>query len=731
MIKMEIILKFNKITMLIASLLIIFLLCSCNKSNSNFNDDIDDFIETDDISEEIDTPSMEAAVSLEEAISLVKYEVQALTGLDDVETSELFSMDDKYYIKVKIHDLMLREEYISVGDDKTVIVTKYSELVPYSLDEASGDFYEIWKCENGDIKRLFYNMEEVVYSRDDEKVIIDGPYNSYIIKLDSNDKDDVKILYECYFTHVLDSDNGDHTCYINDFYSVCVADNRSNEIILNKFIEINDEYCNEDYKLDNNRIYYPKRMSVMETGWIKDSNMAYFACYDLSNIYIVIDIDKRAVFQPYFKIGFGGEGYIDKNDGYIIASTTHYALDVDSYMYDHMVKQYNYYYLINLYTLEQFEVAKSIMNNINLIKEDDKTFSYVTSAGDRVKVDISELIGKQQSKERELFKETLYTKLRIDEDDNVKIQRFNENLYAVVGDGETKKLIQYTDNKKINAVAEKLSDINFSENGKYISLYKNSGELVVLDNKGNKYFECNVFDYVVDKNSSVVNIDLGVTVWGKNGHKLYILTKNEDKMSNIFEVNMTDKSIRDLAHDIDCLYENLYIDILHEFVAYSTFPASMHYSYDDVEINDDVYVYVKYFNPENKVEVASIKDENIKFYIFNNKLEYYCYEDYDFRGSYIIFGDGSSISEQEDTWKNQLMLNGISLTKDIIHSVYRGYGDYTCEVLLFALAVNNDKDNLYKGYFPFEEHKGYIFTLDKSKEVLTQVFGERDYSLKT
>ena len=117
-------------------------------------------------------------------------------------------------------------------------------------------------------------------------------------------------------------------------------------------------------------------------------------------------------------------------------------------MYDHMVKQYNYYYLINLYTLEQFEVAKSIMNNINLIKEDDKTFSYVTSAGDRVKVDISELIGKQQSKERELFKETLYTKLRIDEDDNVKIQRFNENLYAVVGDGETKKLIQYTDNKK-------------------------------------------------------------------------------------------------------------------------------------------------------------------------------------------------------------------------------------------------------------------------------------------
>jgi len=83
-----------------------------------------------------------------------------------------------------------------------------------------------------------------------------------------------------------------------------------------------------------------------------------------------------------------------------------------------------------------------------------------------------------------------------------------------------------------------------------------------------------------------------------------------------------------------------------------------------------------------------------------------------------------NISQKQE---QQLLLNGISLTKDIIRSVYRGEENYTYEVLLFSLAVNDDENNLYKGYFPFDEDKGFIFPLDKSKEVLTQVFGEKEY----
>ncbi len=45
-------------------------------------------------------------------------------------------------------------------------------------------------------------------------------------------------------------------------------------------------------------------------------------------------------------------------------------------------------------------------------------------------------------------------------------------------------------------------------------------------------------------------MELGVTVWDKNNDKLYILIKNDDRLGNIFEVNLVDKSIRDLAYDI-------------------------------------------------------------------------------------------------------------------------------------------------------------------------------------
>ena len=49
---------------------------------------------------------------------------------------------------------------------------------------------------------------------------------------------------------------------------------------------------------------------------------------------------------------------------------------------------------------------------------------------------------------------------------------------------------------------------------------------------------------------------------------------------------------------------------------------------------------------------------------------------------------------------------------------------------MFALAINSDENNLYKGYFPFDEKNGYIFPLDKSNEVLIQVFGEKEYSIE-
>ncbi len=67
--------------------------------------------------------------------------------------------------------------------------------------------------------------------------------------------------------------------------------------------------------------------------------------------------------------------------------------------------------------------------------------SYIASSGDRVKVDISDMIGKERAHVRQEFKDILYSELSIDEADNIKLHKFNDIVHDVVNDSENKELI--------------------------------------------------------------------------------------------------------------------------------------------------------------------------------------------------------------------------------------------------------------------------------------------------
>ena len=67
----------------ILSLLIIFLLCSCNKDDGNVYEDIEVINKEDSASKDIVYPNAD------EALTKVQDEVKLLTGRDDVESSEL------------------------------------------------------------------------------------------------------------------------------------------------------------------------------------------------------------------------------------------------------------------------------------------------------------------------------------------------------------------------------------------------------------------------------------------------------------------------------------------------------------------------------------------------------------------------------------------------------------------------------------------------------------------
>lgn len=126
-------------------------------------------------------------------------------------------------------------------------------------------------------------------------------------------------------------------------------------------------------------------------------------------------------------------------------------------------------------------------------------------------------------------------------------------------------------------------------------------------------------------------------MWGKNSDKLYILTKKDDRLNNMFEINISDNSVRDIAYNIDCHYENIHIDIANDYAVYSTLPIKMHYNNIDKDFNDDVSLYIKYFNTDETEEIIRLKGENIYFFInHEGLLDYYTHSESSIRGSYKI-----------------------------------------------------------------------------------------------
>lgn len=225
---------------LLISLLLIFLLCSCNKNDNNVSDDIgintvsqidkanENNINDNDTVSQIDKPNdndtknsdntLQLNVNADEALNKVQEEVEVLTGLVNVEVSELFNIENIYYIKVKLPNLMVHEGYVEVGDGNYTSILEYNDTEENGIEKCIGDFYEVWRYEKDTARRVLDNMTDVVYSQDNDKITIDGKYNNYIIKLGNDDVGKQRVLYECYYTDILNSDNGKFTCYINDFF---------------------------------------------------------------------------------------------------------------------------------------------------------------------------------------------------------------------------------------------------------------------------------------------------------------------------------------------------------------------------------------------------------------------------------------------------------------------------------------------------------------------------------
>ena len=81
----------------------------------------------------------------------------------------------------------------------------------------------------------------------------------------------------------------------------------------------------------------------------------------------------------------------------------------------------------------------------------------------------------------------------------------------------------------------------------------------------------------------------------------------------------------------------MYFDISKGYVVYNTYPYKMFYFNDEV-FENDVYLYLKYFNSDELIEIAHTKGKCIDFYIIDNELKFYYYNENveNINGTYVI-----------------------------------------------------------------------------------------------
>lgn len=602
--------------------------------------------------------------NIKTALEAVKLKSQLVSETKVGEVSELFHFDEVYYISVKIPEKTLTED----------MTYKYT-----------GDSYEIWRYENDQAKRILAGLDKVDYIEKSGEIIFIGAENSYIVKLNdekNSEQNKGEILYECYFTNILNRDDGAYTCYINSFLSVCVVDNEKNELVLNQYLPEIGSYDDltfyekkDDFYLDNNKTFFRRNYpDIDEFGWIEDENIAYYHTEGMLSNYILLDMDREKVFN----IKTYGKSFINPQKACIIADDSKINLDIIGFNQEQLKKNYSNIYLLNILTEEKIYLSKVFSPHILGMELNNNTFTYNTIFDEKREIDISNCIDKDRKnilhgfnseidskyglekvtsvemiKQNDIYYQTVKVEKNgnefmqlysmtdnkyeqvVESARNIDIHSHAGNLYAYIEDDANDRLISYMPDGSIKTINGSFTDIDFDDRGKYISLCDKFGNIILLDENSDIYYEDNIFasdTYDHYDESNIEDIHIKNSVWDENSENLYIFTEKDGYLANLFQVNVGDKSIKDYAENINCRYDNLYFDVVNKYALYTTYPYIINED-SSAKFDDVVDLCVEYLDRNEIVKIASVKGKEIQF-TFNENTVNYSYNENGSRISY-------------------------------------------------------------------------------------------------
>ncbi|QSX05766.1 hypothetical protein JYG23_14045 [Sedimentibacter sp. zth1] len=506
--------------------------------------------------------------------------------------------------------------YVVVEIPNYEIESNKYENINNNTDCSHNNFsLELWKYENGKCKRLLYNQFRFsIYNiklDSSEKYLMIQDRKGYIVKLD----EDNNILYEAKYTGFSKSPNGKYTLIYNTDESFAVLEN--NKMIINYNYEGTD---------DIDTFWHVTVGDLLSYWWDKDFNTIYIlpgpTTFPRADIYRV-DLDKKKV-TSLGSIKLFLEKTINKDSSYILYDDSVFTGDADGY-YEHlyMNKKYNRY-LYNFRTNEKFYLSDVIIYQSWNQDNNIITFNQSRYGGEPIEleIDISDYIDKGRvtvisnikdqivSKSNntikiedielgELYKtgNSYYQVVKINNIDKInkpiyelwKYENDNyERVYSdctnilakvrnhvlylyCVNNNDTDNLVMKIDGSNITELCSMKADKMFlSNNSKYICFISNNGDLKVYDENDNCIINQNIYTEKLMNLFDKESLEIADCYCMKFDEHIFVTIKSNDMLADVIEVDLINKDISSTGCELDCPYDNYFINPVSGILLYQT-----------------------------------------------------------------------------------------------------------------------------------------------------------------
>lgn len=469
-----------------------------------------------------------------------------------------------------------------------VIITIPNFFIDFDNTYKKGDStLELWKYEYDNCKRLIYNQTNLsIYNMVENNgyLMILGlkEHPGYIVKFNEN-KD---TLYESKFQGFSKSPDGRYTLAYNRDNSFSVIED--DKLIISYDFNKND---------DINTFWQNTIVELGQYWWDLEFNKLYiFISSGINPMYSIYCADLNTKEVKYYgsvKLHYFQMKDINKELSYICLDDSKLSLDFnpDRYCADLFTYKKFTNYLFNLRTNEKIYLANKaiygyIEINNNLVKYTQATkhtYSNGEISGEPIKltIDISPYIDENRVNYiKEIKKSIIENHNTSINEKNIELGLIfssNKGNYQIVKINEIDDSFYYElwkiDDNKYEKIVDNTNAIFITNNQEYLCTVSKYGEFKIYD----KNFDCIMNEKIYSENLlkryNLESLEIGDYYVMKFDKNIFIAIKSDENLADIVNVDLVNKKISSIDYELNCNYDNYFINPENGYLVYQTGPS--------------------------------------------------------------------------------------------------------------------------------------------------------------